>query len=49
MSGVTFRALGSCRVHIFLRIADAPDQSFGALPEEVCLPTATLYDHPYGP
>eukprot|EP00904_Undaria_pinnatifida_P000272 jgi/Undpi1/10245/HiC_scaffold_28.g12698.m1 len=24
MSGVTFRGLGSCRVHIFLRIADAP-------------------------
>ena len=24
MSGVTFRGLGSCRVHIFLRLADAP-------------------------
>lgn len=24
MSGVTFRGLGACRVHIFLRLADAP-------------------------
>lgn len=24
LSSVTFRALGSCRVHLFLRVADAP-------------------------
>ncbi|CAM9236608.1 unnamed protein product, partial [Laminaria digitata] len=31
MSGVTFRGLGSCRVHIFLRLGDAPARDLHAV------------------
>lgn len=32
MSGVTFRGLGACRVHVFLRLADAPARDLRAVP-----------------
>lgn len=35
MSGVTFRGLGSCRVHIFLRLADPVVQVFDTVPARV--------------
>lgn len=44
MSGVTFRGLGSCRVHIFLRVADTPVQGSYAVPANMPAAAANLAD-----